>query len=70
MTESFEFDSVLKNRAMKILKSIIDTNESFFVHDDEIIKNELTFNINISSKFKQKRRCKSRNDEQTSIRRR
>ena len=49
---------------------MIDIDESFFVHDDETMKNELTFDTNISSKFKQKRRRKNRNDEQTSIRRR
>ena len=70
MTESFEFDSAFENRAVKISKSMIDIDESFFVHDDETMKNELTFDTNISSKFKQKRRRKNRNDEQTSIRRR
>ena len=70
MTESFEFDSVLENRAVRISKSMIDIDEFFFVHDDETMKNELTFDTNTSSKFKQKRRCKNRNDEQTPIRQR
>ena len=70
MTESFEFNSVFKICAMTISKSMIDIDEFFFVHDDETMKNELTFDTNISSKFKQKRRRKNRNDEQTSIRRR
>ena len=49
---------------------MINIDEFFFVHEDEIMKNELTFDTNISSKFKQKRRRKNRNDERTSIRRR
>ena len=55
---------------MKISKSMIDIDEFSFVHNNETMKNELTFNINISSKFKQKRRRKNRNGERTSIRRR
>ena len=70
MIESFEFDSIFENRVVKISKSMIDTDEFSFVHDDDTMKNELTFDINISSKFKQKRLRKNRNDEQTSIRRR
>ena len=70
MTETFEFVSIFENRAMKISKSIIDINEFFFVHNDETMKTELTFDINILSKFKQKRRRKNRTDEQTSIRQR
>ena len=49
---------------------MIDIDEFFFVHDDETMKNELTFDTSISSKFRQKRRRKNRNDKQTSIRRR
>ena len=67
MTESFEFDLTLENRVMKISKSMIDINESSFVHDDKTMKNKLTFDTNISSKFKQKRCRKNRDDEQTSI---
>ena len=67
MIKSFEFDLILENRAMKISKLMIDIDEFFFVHDDETVKNELTFNTNISSKFRQKRRRKNRNDERTSI---
>ena len=59
MIESFELISILKNRAMKISKSMIDIDEFFFVHENKTIKNKLTFNTNISSKFKQKRRLKS-----------
>ena len=70
MIESFEFDLAFENRVGKILKSTIDIDELFFVYDYETIKNELTFDINISSKFKQKRYRKNRNDEQTSIRQR
>ena len=70
MIKSFEFDLTFENRAVKISKSMIDINEFFFVHNNETMKNELTFNTNISSKFKQKPRRKNRNDEQTSIRRR
>ena len=40
MIKSFKFDSILENRAVKILKSMIDIDEFFFVHDDETIKNE------------------------------
>ena len=69
MTESFEFDLALENRAMKISKSMINIDKSFFVRDDETMKNELTFDTNILSIFKQKRR-KNRNNEQTLIRRR
>ena len=42
---------------------MIDIDEFFLVHDDKTMNDELTFNINISSKFKQKRRRKSRNDK-------
>ena len=49
---------------------MIDIDEFFFVHDDKTMKNELTFDTNFSSKFKQIRRRKNRNDEQTSIQRR
>ena len=49
---------------------MIDIDEFFFVYDDKTMKNELTFDTNISRKFKQKRRRKNGNDEQTSIRRR
>ena len=69
MIKLFKFNSILENSAVKISKSIIDIDKFFFVHDDETTKNELTFNTNISLKFKQKRR-KNRNDEQISIRRR
>ena len=55
MTESFEFDLILKNRAVKISKSMIDIDEFSFVHNNKTTKNELTFDINISSKFRQKR---------------
>ena len=70
MIKVFEFDLIFKNCAMKISKSMIDIHKFFFVHNDETIKDELTFDINISSKFKQKRRRKNRNEERTSIRRR
>ena len=70
MIELFEFDSTFENRAMKISKSMIDTDEFSFVHDDETIKNELIFDTDISSKFKQKRRRKNQNDEQMLIRQR
>ena len=63
MTESFEFASILENHAMKISKSFIDFDEFFLVHNDKTMKNELTFDTNISSKFKQKRRRKNRNDD-------
>ena len=55
---------------MKISKSIINIDEFSFVHNDETMKSELTFDTNISSRFKQKRRRKNRNDERPSIRRR
>ena len=40
------------------------------MHDDETIRNELTYDTEISSKFRQKRRRRSKNDERTSIQRR
>ena len=70
MIESFEFDSIFENRAVKISKSMIDIVKFSFVHDDKTMKDELTFDTDILSKFKQKRRRKNRNDERTSIRRR
>ena len=70
MTESFEFNSTFENHAVKISKSMIDIDEFSFVHNVETMKNELTFDTDMLSKFKQKRQRKNRNDEQTSIRRR
>ena len=52
MIESFELDSIFENRTMKISKLMIDIDKSSFVHDDETMKNELTFDIDILSKFK------------------
>ena len=52
MTEAFEFDLTLENRAMKISKSMIDIDEFSFVHDDKTMRNELTFDTDISSKFR------------------
>ena len=70
MIESFEFDFIFENRAMKTSKSMIDIDEFSFVQNDKTMKDELTFDTNILSKFKQKRRRKNRNDEQTLTRRR
>ena len=67
MTEAFEFDSIFENRVVKISKSMIDINEFSFVHDDKTMKNELTFDTDISSKFKQKGRRKNRNDDVKSL---
>ena len=70
MFESFEFVSSQRTRAVKISKSVFDFVESFFLHDDETMRNELTYDTKILLKFKQKRRRRSKNDEKTSIRRR
>ena len=70
MFESFEFVSSQRTRAVEISKSVFDFVESFFLHDDEIMRNELTYDTEILSKFKQKRRRRNKNDEKTSIRRR
>ena len=67
MTEAFKFDSTLENCAVKISKLMIDTDEILFMHVDKTMRNELTFNTNISSRFRQKRRRKNRNDERASI---
>ena len=63
MTKLFEFNLVFKYCTMKISKSMIDIDESFFVHDNKTLNDELTFDKNISSKFRQKRCRKSRNNE-------
>ena len=63
MIKSFKFDLTFENRAIKMSKSMIDIDEFSFAHDNKTMKNEFTFNINISSKFKQKRRRQSRDDE-------
>ena len=70
MFESFKFISSQKTRAVKISKSVFDSVESFFLHDDETMRNELTYNTEILSKFRQKRRRRNKNDEKTSTRRR
>ena len=66
----FEFNLAFESRAMKISKSMIDTDVFSFVHDDKTMKNEIIFDTDILQKFKQKRRRKNRNDEQTSIQQR
>ena len=70
MFESFKFVSSQRTRAVEISKSVFDFVESFFLHDDEIMRNELTYDTEILSKFRQKRRRRNKNDEKTSIRRR
>ena len=70
MFESFEFVSFQKTRTVEVSKSVFDFVESFFLHDDEIMRNELTYDTEILSKFRQKRRRRSKDDEKTSIRRR
>ena len=46
---------------------MIDIDEFSFVHDDETMKNELTFNTDILSKLKQKCCRKNRNDDVKSL---
>ena len=70
MFESFEFVSSQKTRAVKVSKSVFDSVELFFLHDDEIMRNKLTYDTEILSKFRQKRRRRNKNDERASIRRR
>ena len=70
MSESFEFVSFQRTRTVEISKSVFDFVESFFLHDDETMRSELTYDTEILSKFKQKRRRRNKNDEKTSIRRR
>ena len=52
MFESFKFVLFQKTRTVKISKFIFDFVESFFLHDDEIMRNELTYDTEILSKFK------------------
>ena len=70
MFESFEFVLFQRTRAIEISKSVFDSVESFFLHDDETMRNELTYDTEILSKFRQKRRRRNKDDEKTSIRRR
>ena len=70
MFESFKFVLFQKTRTVKISKFIFDFVESFFLHDDEIMRNELTYDTEILSKFRQKQRRRNKNDEKTLIRRR
>ena len=52
MSESFEFVSSQKTRTVEISKFVFDSVESFFLHDDEIMRNELTYDTEILSKFR------------------
>ena len=52
MFESFEFVSSQKTRAVEISKFVFDSVELFFLHDDKTMQNKLTYDIEISSKFK------------------
>ena len=70
MFESFEFVLVQKRRTIEISKSVFDFDKLFFLHDEKFMQNELTYNTNISQKFRQKRRRRNKNDEKASIRRR
>ena len=70
MFKSFKFVLSQRTRAVKISKCVFDFVESFFLHDDETMRNKLTYNTEILSKFKQKRRRQNKNDEKASIRRR
>ena len=70
MFKSFKFVSSQKTRAVEVSKSVFDFVELFFLHDDEIMRNKLTYNTEIVSKFRQKRRRRNKNDEKVSIRRR
>ena len=70
MFESFEFVSFQKTRKVEISKSVFDSVKSFFLHDDETMRNKLTYNTEILSKFRQKQRRRNKNDEKTSIRQR
>ena len=68
MSESFEFVSSQRTRAVEVSKSVFDSVESFFLHDNETMRNELTYDTEILSKFRQKRRRRNKNDEKASIR--
>ena len=68
MSESFKFVSSQRTRAVEISKSVFDSVKSFFLHDDEIMRNELTYDTKILSKFRQKQRRRNKNDEKMSIR--
>ena len=70
MFESSEFVSFQRTRTVEISKSVFNSVESFFLHDDETMRNELTYDTEILSKFRQKRRRRNKNDEKTTIRRR
>ena len=70
MFESFEFVSFQKTKTVKVSKSVFNFVELFFLLNDKTMQNELTYDTEISSKFKQKRRRRNKNDEKTSIRRR
>ena len=70
MFKSFEFVSSQRTRAVEVSKSIFDFVKSFFLHDDETMQNELAYDTEILSRFKQERRRRNKNDERTSIQRR
>ena len=65
MTKSFELVSTFEDRAVKVSKSIFDFDESFSLHDDKTIKDELIYDTNISSRSRQERRRKNRDVERT-----
>ena len=52
MFKLFEFVLSEKTRTVEISKSVFDFVESFFLHDDETIRNELTYDTEIRSKFR------------------
>ena len=52
MFKSSEFVSFQRTRTVEVSKSVFDFVESFFLHDDEIMRNELTYDTEILSKFK------------------
>ena len=70
MSESSEFVSFQRTRTVKISKSVFDSVELFFLHDDEFMRNELTYDTEILSKLRQKRRRRNKDDEKASTRRR
>ena len=70
MFESFEFVSSQKTRTVEVSKSVFDFVELFFLYNDETMRDELAYDTEILSKFRQKRRRRNKNDERASIRRR
>ena len=56
MFKSSKFVSSQRTRTIEVSKFVFDSFESFFLHDDETMRNESTYDTEILSKFRQKRR--------------